>query len=236
MQNPLYAGLVAYALATSQTSHVGHFQPRLLELVKDLKMTEDWDELSWYARVYQSWSNQVEPTALIDLLVEFRQLLRRIEIEQLIAFGLAIRQELIVAQAPSLQYRVKTVFATYTVQWEDGLQVEYNCRPFGLESGRVDLPFLQHLLAMFGDQFLEAAVTEPGLDAYHDQVAKPFDPEKFQELLKVMEAHVNAMAAAEREAYQHILIRVRHQFGPGPQVKLPREQPLEFIPGDGGFQ
>jgi hypothetical protein len=236
MHNPLLVGLVAFALRTSDSISLTHFNPRLLHLLKDLVITDDWDQLPWYAELHNDWMNRIPAEVFTDLIVEFKETMSRIDPEHLLPIGAMIRMDLLVDNAPAIGYPIKTMYSTFTVQWEDGLQIEYNCRPFNLNGPSLNIPLLAKLSHLFADQFAEACI-QPGLDTFHDQVAKPFEQEKFQELLQVLDAHVNAKNATDREAYKHILIRLQHQFGSGPEVQMPSEsQPLEFIEGEGGFK
>lgn len=229
-------GLVSYALKTSESIGLGHFQPRMLSLLKDMKMASDFEDLPWYSEVYEAWNEQISRDVFPDLLTEFTEIIDQIQPEQLLPVCADIRTQLLVDNAQPLNYELSNCYATFTVQWKDGLQVEYNCRPFNIRGSQLGLPMLARLSHLFADQFIEAAV-QPGLDTFHDQVAKPFDSEKFQELMKVLEAHINGMDASEREPYQAILVRLHHQFGPGPNVQMQQEQkPLEFVDGKGGFK
>lgn len=235
MHHPMLVGLVAYALNTSESIGLGHFQPRMLEVLKDLKIADNFEDLPWYNAVFETWQEKIPGDVFPDMLTEFTQLIDQTTPEQLIQACVAIRTELLVENAQPLNYPIKNVYGTFTVQWEDGLQVEYNCRPFNIKGGAIGIPLIARLSHMFADQFIEASV-QPGLDTFHDQVAKPFDQEKFQDLMKILEAHINGLDASEREPYQHIVARFHHQFGPGPQVQMPQEgKPLEFIDDGGGF-
>lgn len=236
MHNPLLVGLVAYALRTSQSIHQSHFQPHFLELTKDLKMSDDWEQLPWYPQLYQDWAERLEGESLLDLLMDFKAMFEEIQPEQLIPAGQEIRIRLLVDNSGPISYKIKSVHGTFTVQWQDGTQIEYNCRPLGIENVDFSLPMVTKLAHLFADQFVEASV-QPGLDTFHDQVAKPFDPEKFKELMQVLQDHIMAKEAAERDDYMHVYIRLNHQFGPGPNMKMRGEEhPLEFIEGSGGFQ
>ena len=235
MHNPLLVGLVAYALRTSQSVHQSHFQPHFLELVKDLRMSENWDELPWYADLHQDWVDRIETEAFLELLSDFKAMFGEILPEQLIPPGQEIRLRILVDNAKPISYKITSVYGTFTVQWEDGTQIEYNCRPLGAEKVVFNTQMIAKLSHLFADQFVEASV-QPGLDTFHDQVAKPFDPEKFSDLMKILQDHIQGLDAADREDYMHIFIRLNHQFGPGPDMQMQGEDPpLEFIEGGGGF-
>jgi hypothetical protein len=235
MQNPLFTGLVSYALNSAESSASEHFQPRLLHLLKDLKMAEDWEELPWYPTIKQSWS-QVPSEVFVDLLADFKHVMGQAELNQLMSFGAAIRIELIITNSPPLAYKVVNIFATYTVQWADGQQVEYNCRPYGLEAGGIDIAQAAKLSRMFSERFIEAAAERPGLDAYYTEVAKPFNQEAFLELMHHLHGHIEKMPIEQQEDYQHVLTRLNHQFGPPPELQSPGgDTPLEPTNGGGGF-
>jgi len=235
MQNPLFTGLVAYALNSSQSSASEHFQPRLLHLLKDLKMSNEWEELPWYPQVLENWG-QIPPEVFIDLLADFRNVMAQAELDQLMSFGAAIRVELIVTNAPPLKYKIENIFATYTVQWVDGMQVEYNCRPYGLTEGSVEIPTVAKLSRLFSERFIDAAAERPGLDAYYEGVARPFSEDAFLEMMEVMREYVEKMPVEQQEDYQHVMTRMHHQFAPPPELQSPGgDTPLEPTDGGGGF-
>ena len=233
----MLVGLVAYALKTSESISLVHFQPRIQTLLSQMKSVDDFDELPWYSELYSAWQEQVDEDSFSELLDEFRETIDRAHPEQLMGSCIVIRIQLLVDNAKPINYEISNCYATFTVQWKDGNQVEYTARPFNLRGGQLDVSVISRLSHLFADQFVEATV-QPGLDTFHDQVAKPFDQEKLQELAKVLETHINSMDAAERTPYSEILVRIQHQFGPGPGVKLKQQdaQPLERTEGGGGFQ
>jgi len=235
MQNPLFTGLVVYALNSAESSAVEHFQPRLLHLLKDLKITSDWEELPWYEGAMKSWS-QIPPEVFIDLLSGFREAMVQADLNQLLALGTAVRLELMVSNAQPTEHKVVNVFATYTVQWEDGRQVEYNCRPHNIAVERIEVPILAKLSRMFSEHFIEAMCERPGLDSYYANVAKPFDEDAFLELMQFLTDHVEKMPEEQQADYQNIIVRMTHQFGPAPDLSPTETKPIEPIEGGGGFQ
>ena len=235
MHNPMLVAVVAHALKTCGGRSSQQFQSHILSLLKALKAANSLEDVEWYDSVYADLSSKVPGELLPDIIIDFCEILGQIQAEQLIPACNNIRIELWIENCQPLHYTIKSVYATFTVQWVDGLQVEYNCRPFNIKPSQLEIPGIAHLSHLFADQFIEASV-QPGLDTFHDQVAKPFDLEKFEELTQVMQKWVNEKPAAEREDYQHILVRLCHQFGPGPEIKLLADnKPLEFIEDGGGF-
>jgi len=234
----MLVGIVSYAIRTSNGVGLEHFQPRLATLLKELKEAPQIEDLPWYDDVYEIWTRGIPQEMVVDLTNEFRGILEQATVEQLVPMCQSIRIKLLVENARPYQHEIDNCFATYTIKWKDGRQVEYTCRAMNIRGATFEAPLLSQLTQMYGNQFTEACVY-PGLDTYHDQVAKPFDEDKFQELVTVLNTHINNMPAAEREAYEHIVTRLTHQFGPGPNINpQPADDgpPLKFTQGGGGFQ
>jgi hypothetical protein len=104
--------------------------------------------------------------------------------------------------------------AVYHLYWEDGQCTEYSCRPYGAEGIDLTVPTLTKLSQVFANQFCEVLL-DPGLDTFHDQVAYPFDNEKFEELLSNMLDYINDLPADKREPYENVYKRISHSFRPG---------------------
>lgn len=235
MQNPLFAGLTAYALSSAKSSASEHFQPRLLHLLKDLKMSRDWEDLPWYSEMKEE-CGQIPAASFVDLQADFSDRLARADLNQLLAFGAALRIELLVASAPATKHKLVNVFATYVMQWEDGKQVEYNCRPYNLPADRIEVPTLARIARMFTERFIETACERPGLDAYYEHVAAPFNQDAFLELMNVLSRYVGAIPAEQQGIYESIVVRLLHQFGPAPEAAAEAEGPsIEPTGGGGGF-
>ena len=110
------------------------------------------------------------------------------------------------------------------------------------------MPVLTKLTQIFADQFGEALL-RPGLDAFHDQVATPFDALKFEEMVSAMLEYVNAMPADRREPYMQVYQRIINAFRPGVSPEITSPTAIEMMkkaattttlewgegPQDGGF-
>jgi hypothetical protein len=236
MQNPLFAGLVVYALNTAKSSRVEHFQPRLLHLLKDLKMHSEWEDLPWYPEIMKEWG-QIPATVLIDLRAGFRSALLKADLNDLLTFGTAIRLQLMIDNAPLTRHKLVNLYATYVMQWEDGRQVEYTCRPYRISTDCIEIATAAKLTRTFAEHFIEAISERPGLDDYYENVAKPFDEDIFLELMEVLSRHVDTMPEAQQADYRNTVIRLQHAFGPAPELaEYSEETPAEPLEGDGGFQ
>lgn len=237
MQNPLFVGLVVYALNTAKSSQVEHFQPRLLHLLKDLKIHSEWEDLPWYPEVMKEWE-QIPAMIRLDLQSELRATMLKAELNDLLTFGTAIRLQLMIDNAPPTRHKLTNLYAMYVLRWEDGRQIEYVCRPHNMRVERIEIDTLAKLTRLFSERFIESVSERPGLDEYFEQAAKPFDEDIFLELMDVLSQYVDTMPEVQQSAYLSMITRLMHSFGPPAELspECKEETPLEPLEGDGGFQ
>ena len=249
MHNMLFVLLVSFAVRTAESFKIADFRNRIIGLLNSIKRasikSDEYDEevsdtvfrLPWWQE-YREFIQEKMPEEyedLIDSLEDFVDIIDQNDIEDLLEDGETLRAEVILENRESLTYSIEDVQATYTIRWKDGLQVEYNCRPFMSDDSSFSMDQILGLLEMYEDQFREVLLN-PGTDALHDQVAKPFDQEKFNELFRVISRHVADMPGSERAPYEYILSRIRHQFGEmAIERRKERNTDLRFLT-NGGFE
>lgn len=237
MRNTLFTGLVAYFIQDQPDSTLSSFQEAMLQGLMALCKSETPQILSWYEDLESYWQEHLSHDEIEEQLEEFTTLFEVLSPEDLMTLALKCRTDIMLEDQPPLVYEVKNVYVTYTFQWEDGYQVEYNCRPLLPTQNRIlfGTPFVSDLTHLFNRQVNEMLLS-PGLDNLHDQSAHPFDAEKFKELLGALHTYVNLMPGTDREPYMDLVSRLTHQFGPGPALTMAeKEQPLEWLNNGGGF-
>ena len=237
MRNTLFTGLVAYFIQDQPDSMLSSFQESMLQGFMALCKSETPQLLSWYEDLESYWQEHLSHEEIDEQLEDFMTLFEVLSPDDLMTLALKCRTEIMLEDQPPLVYEVKNVYVTYTFQWEDGYQVEYNCRPLMPTNAQITFgtPFVSDLTHLFERQVNEMLLS-PGLDTLHDQSAHPFDAEKFKELMGALHTYVNQKPGTDREPYLDLVSRLTHQFGAGPALVLvDRKQPLEWLDNGGGF-
>ena len=237
MSNTLFTGLVAYFIQDQSDSTLASFQEAMHQGLVALIESETPQILSWYEDLESYWQEHLSQEEIDDNLEDFMAMFAILSSEDLMTLAHKYRSDIMLEDQPPLVYPVKAAYVAYTFQWEDGHQVEYNCRPIIPADThiRFGTPFLFDLVQIFDGQVSEMLLA-PGLDSLHDQSAYPFDAEKFQELMGVLSTYINQKPGSARLPYDNLLRRFVHQFGTGPDVTLhTHEQPLEWLDNGGGF-
>lgn len=237
MISQLFVGLVAYVMQTQTNPGIADFRSALLQWLQELHNASDFELLEGYADLRKHWLTSMDEGRLEELLPEFTTMVQSIFPIGLYELAAEIRNTLLFDDAPHLNYPIKDFRVIFSIRWEDGLVSDYCCHPV-LRGGQAELTasFLHDLAQVFRQNFSEY-LHAPGLDVMHDQAARVFDYEKFDELLKVLGQHVQTCPPKEREAYEQIIHRIQHSLGPSPKVSLPKEKPsaLEWLENGGGF-
>lgn len=237
MVNPLFVGLVANVIRQQHGNAIEEFRDLMLDRLQELYVVDEIDELDWYDNLYKHWSEELDDDDIDELLPEFVSIVSTIIPPDLYPVSEDIRNSIVLERQPRLNYPIETFSVTFSVRWADGTTSDYCCRPVVEQNEIVFNPVFMHdLTRMFQQHFVDF-MCKPGLDGMHDQASKQFDYDRFEELLGVLNNHANAMPADKREAYQHIIKRISHVFGKGPQVKLLDENQteLKWLDNGGGF-
>lgn len=252
--NPLFRALVSYAMNAVPDLSMQEFVSFVTKLLvgsKEVFTAGEWDAdyPAWWDELCDYQRNEVGKEGYEELLEDYRELLQNNDIEPLIPMAIHARTDISLDNAPKPAYRLKDIHTVYHLRWEDGQRAEYNCRPFGPENLDLTVPVLSKLTQIFADQFQEALL-HPGLDAFHDQVATPFEACKFEELAEAMQEYINVMPAERREPYIQIYQRVVNAFRDGFSPETTSPEAMEAVrrqtsnttlqwgegPQDGGFQ
>jgi len=237
LSNTLFTGLVAYFIQDQSDSTLASFQEAIHQGLMAITKSETPQVLSWYDDLESYWREHLSQDEIDEDMEEFTAMCTLLDPEDLMTLAHKYRSEIMLEDQPPLVYPVKTAYVTYTFQWEDGHQVEYNCRPIIPADTRIQFgtPFLFDLVQLFDRQASEMLLA-PGLDSLHDQSAYPFDTEKFQELMGVLYTYVNQKPGSTRTPYDDLIRRITHQFGSGPAVTLhTQDHSLEWLDNGGGF-
>jgi len=256
VQNMLFVLLASFAVRTANSLKLEDFRNTLTTYFDSIKRlafhsddTEasfDWvddfeellkRELPWWKSfdVYIKEKMPKKYDELIASIEDFVEVIVENETDFLVSDGEELRAEVLLENRGNLTYSIKEIMATYTVRWVDGMQTEYTCRPYMSSDAPLGLSQSFDLLNMYADQVQETLLN-PGLDTLHDQVARPFDIEKFNELFRVMAKYVADLPAEQRAPYEDILARIRHQYAePEIQRKTDSKFPLKFLKF-GGFK
>lgn len=252
--NPLFRVLVAYAMQAMpelDTNGFATFVGTLLKASKE-QAAEDWlsaEEPDWWEEFQAYQAEELGEEGIEAAADSYKDVLRNNSVEALIPMALHARSELQLERAPKPAYRLRSIHATFHMAWEDGLRAEYTCRPFGVDRLDMTVPMVTRLSQVFADQFGEALLS-PGLDAFHDQTATPFDNSKCDELIQGMTDYISAMPADRREPYLQVVSRIKHQFDSSFSPDITSPAALEAVmkgttkstlewgsgPHDGGFQ
>jgi len=231
VSHPLLVGLITHLMQPRQDLET--FEDLLLDRLFQLHGSSDYEELDWYPELYTFWESEYEDVD--DLLPEFEHLVDAIYPLQLCDIAIDIRNQLLLEASGTPTYPLRRFVVTYSVEWADGMVSDYCCRP--VTPGITLTPSVLSDLTRVCQQHLADYLHRPGLDGMHDQAAKPFDRERFDELLRVMQGYSDSRPATEREAYDQVIQRIRHVCGESPAVEPPDDErpELEWLNNGGGF-
>lgn len=233
MNNLVYVALVAFALKTAKTTASHHFEERFMDLLDDVREAGmQWDDLPWYDDFIATIS--LDEAQVSEMFMDFHENLDKYGIQDLLFDANEIRQELMVEAAPPFKTEVSKFMCTFTIEWVDGTTVDYVCRPFGTARS-LDLDMLNRLTHLFTGQFLESML-HPSLDVFHDQSARPFPQDKFEELIGVLHEYISKMDNSERGPYSDVVKRLEHRFKVDPEIKPPPNEDLVVLQNGGGFK
>jgi hypothetical protein len=232
--NPLFTGLVAYVIRDLDDQTIATFQEVMEDILQDLNEAERIEEVDWFEDLFEHWLEHLDEEDVESNRDSFEVMVSTISPSQLVLLAVDLRNEILLESLPDMTYDLSSFHAVYFFRWRDGLQIEYSCRPVI----RNNLPISNHLTGSLNDIFKQQLVEmliSPGLDALHDQAAKPFDLKKFDELVNVLTDYANSQPGAEREQFENIIFRIKQQLGSGPVVNNRKEVDLEWLGNGGGF-
>ena len=233
MNNLIYVALVAFALKTARSTDQVNFEKRCLELFEEVREAGmEWAELPWYDEFLDTIS--ADAPLLSEMFEDFYENFEKHNIQDLLYDANEIRHEMLIEAAPPFKSDVSKFMCTYTIEWTDGTTVDYICRPFGTP-GVLNLDLLNRLSNLFTGQFLES-ILHPGMDVFHDQSARPFNQDKFEELLGVLHEYVGKIDNSDRKPYSDVVKRLEHRFKLDPEIKPPPDEDLIILQNGGGFK
>jgi len=236
MDNAFVASLVVYALNTAKSMDQIDFQKRVLELLKDIKMATGWDEIDWFNEAEERLKSEYDFGELINMSAAFNDMVHSSMPEDLLPMMTGVRLCVLMESAGEPVHEIENIYSTFTIRWKDGKQVEYTCRPYSEKTIKFDVKFIAGMTHMLTDQFVESTI-RPGLDSFHDKAAKTFEPDKFEDLMTVLDDYIEGVAEDKREGYKATVTRIRHQFGIIRNTSDQIDEPfIEFIKGPGGFK
>ena len=212
--NPLFRCLVDFTMQKWPSLSGGEFTRQMHTVLKFVKKDYEKSDCvapEWWIAWEQFYSESFDDEDLDELEDIFQAMFEENTVETILPMALHVRNELMIDNAPRPSYRVRSVHAAYFIQWADGMRAEYCCRPYDVDKLDMSVSIMSKLCQSFSDQF-SAALIQPGLDTFHDQVATPFDMLKFRELLAGWLEYINAMPAHLREPYMQIYNRVTNHF------------------------
>ena len=235
MGNPLFTGLIAYVVREMEGYAIEPFKEKMQETLEDLYGVEDLEDLDWFDDLQEHWLEHMDEDEVDENLEGFKHMVSSISPDQLLVVAVDLRNEIMLESLPDRIYKLESFRALYFFKWQDGLQIEYSCRPI-IRNANFEHTnhFIGSLNDIFRQQLVEMLIS-PGLDAMHDQVARPFELAKFNELLSVMYDYINKKPANEREPFEQVIGRIKQCFGPGPRVQMKRDDDLEWLDNGGGF-
>jgi len=234
--NPLFAGLVSFVVRNHvKDKEFSTFQSELRERLEELHLADSAEDIAWYDELEEYWLTVLEPDAIDEYIDDFLNMVHTVDPYHLMTIATKLRNDILLESLPELTYRLVSFRALYSFRWEDGLQVDYSCRPTIRSPNMVFTPeLIDTLTGIFNQQLVETLLV-PGLDALHDQVGKPFKQKNLDELVGVMEAYVNNKPASERDAYGQIIFRIKQQLSNEPEMKEEKEVDIEWMENGGGF-
>ncbi len=242
MLNPLFIGFIGCIIKQQKKSgktKILDFRKLLLKHLKELSEAGQLDEVEWYPALYALWREGLSEAEIETLLAGFTSLVTTVAPSDLECLSVDVRNNLLLEFSPMLNYGIDSFQTTFSVKWSDGMITDYCCRPVTNQKFDITPLFIYDLNKMFYQHLTEFMLRPGGLDSTHDQIAKAFDQEKFNELLVIMHKHVNTLPASSRESYAHIIDRMSHICGEDPPTKLYDESKqkvgLNWLTNGGGF-
>jgi len=233
VNNLIYVALVAFAIKTAKSTDQASFEERFLELFEDVREAGmEWSELPWY----EDFLKTITPDAPLvsEMFEDFYESIEKHDPQDLLFDAAEIRHEMMVEAAPPFKTNVSKFMCTFTIEWADGTTVDYVCRPFGTPNV-LNLDLMNRLTHLFTGQFLESML-HPGMDVFHDQSARLFRQDKFEELLGVLHEYISKMDNSERGPYSDVVKRLEHRFKVDPEIKPPPNEDLVVLQNGGGFK
>lgn len=171
MLNPLFVGFVAYVINLCDTATLEDFEDELVICLEDLQDTEELTDLEWFDELEEEWTEQLGPELIEASLDKFQNLTKLLSLEDLATLAVMVRNSLMLESLPDHTYSVKSLQAVFMIQWHDGTQAEYSCRPVLKPHTDLDGTLMGELNDRYTQQFIELLI-KPGLDPLHDQVAQ----------------------------------------------------------------
>jgi hypothetical protein len=233
VNNLIYVALVAFALKTAESTDQASFEERFLELFDEVREAGmEWSELPWYEDFLATIS--ADAPLVSEMFEDFYEGIEKHDPQDLLFDASEIRHEMLVEAAPPFKTNVSKFMCTFTIEWADGTTVDYVCRPFGTPNV-LNLDLMNRLTHLFTGQFLESML-HPGIDVFHDQSARLFKQDKFEELLGVLHEYISKMDNSERGPYSDVVRRLEHRFKLDPEIKPPPNEDLVVLQNGGGFK
>lgn len=233
MNNLIYVALVAFAIKTAKSTDQASFEERFLELFEEVREAGmEWSELPWYEAFLETIT--ADAPLVSEMFEDFYENIEKHNPQDLLFDAAEIRHEMMVEAAPPFKTNVSKFMCTFTIEWADGTTVDYVCRPFGTPNV-LNLDLMNRLTHLFTGQFLESML-HPGMDVFHDQSARLFRQDKFEELLGVLHEYISKMDNSERGPYSDVVKRLEHRFKVDPEIKPPPNEDLVVLQNGGGFK
>lgn len=233
MNNLIYVALVAFAIKTAKSTDQASFEERFLELFEEIREAGmEWSELPWYEAFLETIT--ADAPLVSEMFEDFYENIEKHNPQDLLFDAAEIRHEMMVEAAPPFKTNVSKFMCTFTIEWADGTTVDYVCRPFGTPNV-LNLDLMNRLTHLFTGQFLESML-HPGMDVFHDQSARLFRQDKFEELLGVLHEYISKMDNSERGPYSDVVKRLEHRFKVDPEIKPPPNEDLVVLQNGGGFK
>lgn len=233
MNNLIYVALVAFAIKTAKSTDQASFEERFLELFEEVREAGmEWSELPWYEAFLETIT--ADAPLVSEMFEDFYENIEKHDPQDLLFDAAEIRHEMMVEAAPPFKTNVSKFMCTFTIEWADGTTVDYVCRPFGTPNV-LNLDLMNRLTHLFTGQFLESML-HPGMDVFHDQSARLFRQDKFEELLGVLHEYISKMDNSERGPYSDVVKRLEHRFKVDPEIKPPPNEDLVVLQNGGGFK
>ena len=233
MNNLIYVALVAFAIKTAKSTDQASFEERFLELFEEIREAGmEWSELPWYEAFLETIT--ADAPLVSEMFEDFYENIEKHDPQDLLFDAAEIRHEMMVEAAPPFKTNVSKFMCTFTIEWADGTTVDYVCRPFGTPNV-LNLDLMNRLTHLFTGQFLESML-HPGMDVFHDQSARLFRQDKFEELLGVLHEYISKMDNSERGPYSDVVKRLEHRFKVDPEIKPPPNEDLVVLQNGGGFK
>lgn len=231
MDSLFFTALVSFAISEADNASLPDFQQKMMLLLKDLK-DKEWETIPWVDSFLEYL--EVEQEKLPEIISDFMDMLHAYSFEELIEEACDIRIAFFLESALPLEYAIKTVQCTYTVQWADGSVLDYICKPFGVKAP-VEVEDIANVCSVCLDQFVEASI-QPGLDHFYQNSSQLLDDSKLEKLISVMHDYVNELPMKDRHGYERLIDRIKHRLLQKLEFEPPSLDGLIYFKGKGGFQ